>query len=310
MKKLLKWILPVLLMSICLSGCTIEVEETAKNQDLVYYFYCISQDETELIEEDYVPSEETYEVMVKELLQKLGTKRSGSDGSNLLPEEVTINSFELQGEVLVLDFNEKYSKMSRSREALVRYGVAKTFLQIPEIAAVRFTIAGEDLCNSKNEVIGDMTADSFVEMSGENFDSYRYETFILYFTDKDGQNLVEERRSVYYKQTLPKERVILEQLAKGPMVKGNYPTISENTSILDITISDRICYVDVSSEFIENALDVSDEVAIYSVVNSLMAANDVDKVQISVDGSSKETFGEGFSLYSFYEMNENIVSEG
>lgn len=309
MKKILKWMLPVLLSGICLSGCTIEVEEDLKNEEPVYYYYSLRQDETGLLADEYEPSEETYEVMVKELLQILGSKRSSSEGSNLLPEEVSINSFELQGNVLVLDFNAKYSKMSRSREALVRLGVVKTFLQIPEISAVRFTIEGKDLCNSKNEVIGEMTEDTFVEMSKENFDDYRYETFTLYFTDKDGKNLVEERRSVYYKQTLPKERVVLEQLAKGPMVKGNYPTISENTNILDITISDRVCYVDLSRGFMENEPEVSDEIAIYSVVNSLMAANDADKVQISVEGNSQAVFGEDFSLYSFYEMNESLVAE-
>lgn len=309
MKKILKRILPVLLSGICLSGCTIEVEEDVKKDGNIYHYYSLRQDETNLVEGEYEPSEETCEVMVKELLQKLGTKRSDNKGSNLLPEEVNINSFELQGNVLVLDFNAKYSKMSRSREALVRLGIVKTFLQIPEISAVKFTVDGKDLCNSKNEVIGEMTEDTFLELSKDDFDDYRYETFTLYFTDKDGKNLVEEKRSVYYKQTLPKERVVLEQLAKGPMVKGNYPTISENTTILDITIADRVCYVDLSRDFVENTLTVSDEVSIYSIVNSLMAIKDADKVQISVEGSSKYSFSEELSLYSFYEMNENLVTE-
>lgn len=307
MKELKKWMLPVLLLSICLVGCTIEVEEAKKNKETEYYYYSLSLDETELLQDEYVPSEETYEVMVKELLQKLELKRSDGKGSNLLPEEVSINSFELHGEVLVLDFNEKYSKMSRSKEALVRLGIVKTFLQIPGISAVKFTISGEELCNSKNEIIGEMTEDTFLELSAEDFDSYRYDTFTLYFTDKDGKNLVEEKRSVYYKQTLPKERVVLEQLAKGPIVKGNYPTISENTKILDITISDLVCYVDVSDEFLNDALDVSDEVAVYSIVNSLMALNETEKVQISVEGSSKEIYGTEVSLYSFFEMNEGLV---
>ena len=56
-------------------------------------------------------------------------------------------------------------------------------------------------------------------------DSYRYDTFTLYFTDKSGQKLVKEKRNIYYRRTLPKESVVLEQLAKGPMEEGHYPVI-------------------------------------------------------------------------------------
>lgn len=309
MKKVLCVWAMLLLMCFSLAGCSIEVAETENSEGTVYYYYCLSDNETELTREVYEPSEETYDVMVKELLQFFSRKSSNGEASNLLPEEVTINSFDLQENVLMLDFNSKYSSMSRSREALVRLGIVKTFLQVPNILGVRFTIDGADLVNSKNEVIGQMTADTFVELSDE-FDSYRYETFTLYFTDKDGESLIKEKRSVYYKRTLQRERVVLEQLAKGPMVKGNYPTISESTKVLDITISDRICYVDLSRGFVESALEVSPEIALYSVVNSLMAGNEIDKVQIMVNGDSEYVFDDVLPLYSFYEANEELVQKG
>ena len=60
-----------------------------------------------------------------------------------------------------------------------------------------------------------MDNSSFVELWGDDRDAYRYDTFTLYFTDSTGEKLVEEERSVYYKRSLPRERVILEQLIKG-----------------------------------------------------------------------------------------------
>ena len=130
--------------------------------------------------------------------------------------------------------------MSRAREVLTRAGIVMTFLQIPEIERVRFTLEGQELTDSRNNKIGEMTRQSFLNLSRKNMDSYRYATFTLYFTDKSGQKLVKEKRNIYYRETLPKESVVLEQLAKGPMEEGHYPVISESSVALSAIIADRI----------------------------------------------------------------------
>ena len=219
-------------------------------------------------------------------------------------------NYSIEGETLVVNFNSQYSNMSRARELLVRAGVVKTFLQIPGITSVRFTIENEDLTDSRGQAVGDMTADTFAEFTGSEPDAYCSNTFTLYFTDKDGKKLVKEQRTVRYKRSIPKERIILEQLMKGPLEKGHYPTIPENTEILDVTIADRICYVAFDRVFSSYALDVSEKIPVYSVVNSLLDALEADKVQITVGSSDKlDTFGDKMALYRFYEKDDKIVSE-
>ena len=44
-----------------------------------------------------------------------------------------------------------------------------------------------------------------------------------YFTDKSGQKLVKEQRTVRYKRSIPKERIVLEQLMKDRWKKGITP---------------------------------------------------------------------------------------
>ncbi len=289
------------------SGCSIAMEEAQNNEKSGYCFYYLNAEETSLKKEAYEPEEETTAFMVKDLMQRLGKKAREGEDINLLPEEVSINSYNLQDNLLVIDFNGQYSKMSRAREILVRAGVVKTFLQVPGIEVVRFTVGGADLLDSKNEKVGDMSADTFVEYSGKDMDAYRYDTFTLYFTDKTGTRLVAEKRNVYYKRTLAKERVVLEQLAKGPMVKGNYPTLPGNALALSITTADRVCYVNMDSSFRDYAPDISKEVLVYSVVNSLLAACEADKVQISIEGKTEGEFGENLPIYNFYEKNEDLV---
>mgnify|MGYP000715462273 CR=1 FL=1 len=79
--------------------------------------------------------------------------------------------------------------------------------------------------------------------------------------------------------------MVLEQLARGPLEKGHYPTIPENSEVLSLTRANGICYVDYNSVFQDYALDVSEQIAVYSVVNTLIAATDVDKLRFP----SKET---------------------
>lgn len=306
MKKKIFMIITVLMLCLLAGGCSVEVQNDPNTQS-VYYLYDISADETQLEKVDYNPEETTAEYMLKDMMQQMNQKEDDVERISLLPDDVQMN-YSVEGEVLVVNFNSQYTQMSKAREILVRAGVVKAFLQVPGISAVRFTVENQDLTDSKGEAVGEMTADTFAEFSGNEPDAYCSTTFTLYFTDKDGQNLVKEQRTVRYRRSIPKERIVLEQLMKGPMEKGHYPTIPENTEILDVTIADRICYVAFDRVFSSYALDVSEKIPVYSVVNTLLDALEADKVQITVGASDKlDIFGQKMSLYRFYEKNDKLV---
>lgn len=306
MKKKIFMIITVLMLCLLAGGCSVEVQNDPNTQS-VYYLYDISADETQLEKVDYNPEETTAEYMLKDMMQQMNQKEDDVERISLLPDDVQMN-YSVEGEVLVVNFNSQYTQMSKAREILVRAGVVKTFLQVPGISAVRFTVENQDLTDSKGESVGEMTADTFAEFSGNEPDAYCSTTFTLYFTDKDGQNLVKEQRTVRYRRSIPKERIVLEQLMKGPMEKGHYPTIPENTEVLDVTIADRICYVAFDRVFSSYALDASEKIPVYSVVNTLLDALEADKVQITVGASDKlDIFGQKMSLYRFYEKNDKLV---
>ena len=103
--------------------------------------------------------------------------------------------------------------------------------------------------------------------------------------------------------------MILEQLIKGPMEKGHYPTLPENTEVMSVTTSDRVCYVNFSQAFSDAALDIPEKTIIYSVVNSVLAAVDADKVQISLNGQDDVSFGENTSIYYFIGWYTDLIQE-
>ena len=67
--------------------------------------------------------------------------------------------------------------------------------------------------------------------------------------------------------------------------------------------------MDYNSVFQDYALDVSEQIAVYSVVNTLIAATDVDKVEISIEGNKEVTFGQNMQLYKFYEGNDSLLAD-
>lgn len=308
MKKLFSAVLALVLACSLLTGCTVETQEekvdSGSNQ---YYLYYVNKDETKVVKERYQLEQESAEFMLQDFTGILNAQEGSGDNLALLPSGVQLVTYRLNESLLELEFNSDYSKMSRAREILVRAGVARTFLQIPGVTGIKIFIESEELKDSKGQAVGVIDGNTFVEMWGADKDAYRYDTFTLYFTDKTGEHLVAEQRNVYYKRILPRERVILEQLAKGPMVKGHYPTIPQETEILGVEVSDDVCYVDFSSAFSDSGIDIPVNTMIYSVVNSLLDTASADKVQISVEGDTEATLSDGTSLYSLFSKNTDLV---
>ena len=308
MKRFLSTVLAMVLACSLLTGCTVETQEekvdSGSNQ---YYLYYVNKEETKVVKERYQPEQESAEFMLQDFTGILNAQEGSGDNLALLPAGVQLVTYRLNESLLELEFNSDYSNISRAREILVRAGVARTFLQIPGVTGVKIFIGSEELKDSKGQAVGVIDSNTFVEMWGSDTDAYRYDTFTLYFTDKSGEHRVAEQRNVYYKRILPRERVILEQLAKGPMVKGHYPTSPQNTDILGVEVSDNVCYVNFSSAFSDSGVEIPVNTMIYSVVNSLLDTSSADKVQISIEGNTEAAFSDGTSLYNLFNKNTDLI---
>ena len=77
---------------------------------------------------------------------------------------------------------------------------------------------------------------------------------------------------------------------------------------MSISVKDGICYANFDENFLTQMYNVSTDVAIYSVVNSLMELNNVNKVQISINGETDIMFRESVSLTTLFERNLDLVT--
>ena len=300
-----KWMiaLAALWLGLC-AGCG-SVADVGTGDAFSLYYLNGELDQLETVR--YTPLTSDKEAMVTELIGQQGAAPQDGGMVPLLPEGTQIRSYELDGTLLTLDFNAMYSNMFIGREALVRGGLVREFLQVDGIERVAFTVEGEPLKDSYGEEIGAMNKNSFVENSAETINAYQSAKMTLYFTDETGTRLLPETRKVYYISSEPPERAVVEELAKGPSASGLYPSFAPDISVLSVVMQDGVCYVNLGSTDSTSNLNASEEVQIYSIVDSLADTCGVEKVQFSIDGDSTGVFRRDMSMSEQYSREESLI---
>ncbi|KUO70599.1 MAG: spore gernimation protein [Desulfosporosinus sp. BRH_c37] len=115
-------------------------------------------------------------------------------------------------------------------------------------------------------------------------------SIFLYFADSTGKYLVKEQRLL--PQTTSVARETVNQWLKGPDEGTNSrASVPTTTVLLDIAIKDNIAIVDLSKEFLKPNSNVSPEVALYGLVNTLTQFATVKQVQIRIEGKALLKYG-------------------
>lgn len=305
MKKSIVVMFAVLLLCIC--GCS--KEKTGKNGYEIYY---MNTDNTRLDAELYYTNTEDTDALIQELLEQLESKPDNMDDYVVKDTNVDIMGYELSEGKLTLKFSEDYLDMEKVREVLCRTAYVRTLAQVPEIDYVTFYVADQPLMDSNNTPVGAMNAESFVENTGDQINAYESAELNLYFAGKSGKKLVRKTVNVVYSTNISMEKLILEQLIKGPgdSLEGAYPVIPEDTKLLGIYVQDGTCYVNVSEGFMRREYDVADKLPVYAIVNSLTELTNINSVQISVNGESNKKYGDSLSFDEVFERDMELVEGG
>ena len=127
----------------------------------------------------------------------------------------------------------------------------------------------------------------------------------LYFADESGTSLIAANREKHYSTNTPMERFVVEELIAGPtgQVEGLYPSINPSTKIVNVMTKDGICYVNLDESFLTVVNNVSTDLSIYAIVNSLVELSNINRVQILINGEVPASFSA-----ASYERNLDIVT--
>ena len=301
-RKITALVMALVLGAVAFSGCG------KKETESKYKIYYINEEQGEVLAESFVPSEETTQTMLEEMTEKLNKKNA--EGHTLLPENIEIQSCVDDDGMIRVDFNQEYHDLNPVDEVLLRASIVKDYVQIPNIYLVTITAEGTPIVDSQGQGIGAMSLDSFLENTGKEIMAYQYKELNLYFTNEEGNQLVPEARQVYYNGNTPIEKVIVEQLLRGPGESGHYATLPSDTRIVGVSVADGIAYVNLGKQFVDEALPVDAQIPIYSIVNSLIDAGNVSQVQISINGDTSLLFKDKVDMNQLFQVNHELEKGG
>ena len=286
-----------------LSGCKKSEEELVEETGVFY----LNTEGTGLVKEAYTLKESDKKEQAEELLSELMKETECIDYVSVVPVNVELEKWRLQGEKIELYFDVKYNEMEPASEVLLRAAFVQTLTQIEGVEYVAFYAAEQPVTDNKGNEIGYQKAEDFVQNIGSTLHSYQKVDLNLYFIDEDGKKLVKENRSVRYNSNMSVEKLIVEKLLEGPESSGVQAGFAPKTKVLSVSVKDGTCYVNFDESFLTNTLAVDPKLTIYSLVNSIVDGGGAMKVQILVNGETQVKYQETFDLSQPFSRNLDMI---
>lgn len=292
------------LLLLLLSACDREQAYTGA----VYPIYFVSNSETKIETREVNVQDVAYEEQLGYVLGALSTTPKKLEYKAPLNMGFSLLDYDVEDGKITLNVSKEYLQLSVTTEVLVRGAVVKTLTALPHINFVCITVEGEPLRDSLGSLVGWMNADQFIENKGSEFNNYQEVKLKLYFANEEGNALIATTRTKEYNTNIPVEKLIVEELIKGPNAEGVYPTINPETKVASVTVKDGVCYVNLDEAFLIQPNEVTPEITIYSIANSLIEMNNVNKVLISVNGDNSILYREKYSLTTYFERNLDLMA--
>lgn len=297
----------ILVLAVLSTGCSSE-----KNQGTAIDISYLNKKETKLVTEThYLDSIDTKDMIV-EVLKLLCAVPDNKELKATLTSGINIVTYSYDGEQVIVSLGEKYKELSRTTEVLTRAALVRSLTNIPGVNYVMVTVNGEPLTDLSGNAIGIMTADMFVDNAGTQVEAVESKVNLrLYFANETGDGLIAVNRELTHNadvSNVPMEKLVVEQLISGPANDKTYPTISSDTKLVNITVKDGVCYLTFNSEMLTAVNNVTTDVTIYSIVNSLVELSNINKVQISIEGNKDGKFRDKYEASTVFERNLSLVN--
>ena len=267
-----------------LSGCT--GKTTVEQSGNAYTIYYLNTSGIQLVGSEYRTETTDLDALVRELLDKMGNVPADLDCQRALPERIEKITYRIEGNVLYLYADANYALMNSVQEILCRAALTKTLTQIPDIEYLSIYCAEQPITDAAGNPVGMLSASDFVD-SIRDVNSFERTELTLYFANEAG-----------------------DQLSEGPQELGHYATIPSDVKLLNVSVNDSVCSINLDAAFLNSTLDVAAYIPIYSIVDSLAELSTVSRVQIRINGSQDDVFRDQIPLSTVFERNYDYIVGG
>lgn len=305
-KIILRRIVIVMLLAL-MGGSLVSCEKKTEVAEDAINVYYVNSSETGIVFKSYeLENKEDTEKAIDELIEVLKTMPDRLEYEAPISDNTNLIGYSLTDKILTLNFASNYNLLGRTIEILDRAAIVRTFTQLDDVEYVSFQVEGTPITDHYGNIIGNMSADTFIYNIGNEINTYEKVELKLYFANETGDKLTSVYRQVVYNSNISMERLAIEQLISGPNSDIAYATINKESKIKSVNIKDGVCYIDFDTAFLTQPNKVTAEVAIYSIVNTVTELSNVNKVVFSINGESSFTYMD-FLISGAYERNLDIV---
>lgn len=314
MERLMKHLLIVI---ICLAsamffaGCEEKDRENLMNEKPQLYY--VSEDGTQILCQDIEYEYDSREKNIEAVLNILKAGEYEKSKEPVLPEYVNIPEYSFSsGDVLTLKFDGTYKELTGVDEILARAAIVMSLDCIKDVNYVEFLVDNMPLTYEDGVVVGAMSSNNFVDSVTNTINSVYQQEVYLYYASDNGKHLLKKMVKCEGDINNSLESIILKALIAGTGTEDDDEirrTINSECVVNSVITKENICYVDLSKEFLEKDSDISDEVYIYCVVNSLTELTFVNKVKFTIDGESVEMFNDKIEFAGLFERNLDLVRQ-
>lgn len=294
-----------ILLTFFLVSCVRKEKKVLEN---IYTIYYLDSSLSSIVPLDYEAKSITKEALIEELMREFNNGKKTNDLVPALEEKVTFMSYYIKENVLYLNFDINYSSMKPTREILARAAIVKTFTGIDGIEFIGINSNEQAIKDAKGNPLPIFYAGEFID-SIVDVNSFERKEFILYFANNTGDKLVPERREIVYNINNKLEKLIIEELMKGPRSDNSKVLFNSEVKLNNISIKDNTCYIDFDDKFINFLNRPNAELLLYSIVNSISELGNVNKVQFTINGNTDYKFPSGVDISKAYDRNLDYIEE-
>lgn len=274
-----------------------------------YTLYFMNNGANKLVTMQYQTDTTEIPALMEELLDAMNKRPAKDDMQVIKPEHVQLERVEINAGVAGIYFSKEYNDMDNARELLLRAGIVKTLMQVESVEYVQIYVDGNPAQYADGTPIGILSERDFVDDSNEAVGSVEWKEINVYYANKLGDKLVKKKETIACSKNVSLEKMVVEQLIKGPSDAAMMSALPSDLKLLSISVSEGVCYVNFNAVFLTEMVNVSSELPIYSIANSLCDLNSVDSVRIMINGDSSKIFRESISLDNNFTFNDEIIGE-
>lgn len=262
----------LLLLLFIFASCS---PSTTNNSEVCNLYYFENEDKDSLISiterfEVSLPEQAVYNIF------SMLTKPESKKYIPAVSEKVKLINASVSNGVCNIELSYHYINLPVSSKTAMDASLTNTLCSLAYIDRVIISCEG---------ISYEYTSSDFITDTPRTY--YDTHTLNLYFANESFDGLYGVSETIFLPPDTTLEKLAVSRLLDGPSSDSLQSAIPHGTRLNDIYISEGVCIIDLSQEFVVNAAhDKAHEcVTLYSIVNTVTELPMIDSVKFLIDGS-------------------------